>query len=333
MKIQHQAIQYAAKLLSEGKLVAFPTETVYGLGGDARNETAIQKIYQIKKRPTTNPLIIHLSNVTAMENFATHIPDAAYQLAEQFWPGPLTLVLKKKPDVSTWVTGGQNTVALRVPAHPVALSLLNEFGGGIAAPSANRYTEISPTHFSHVQNKLGKDLDYILDGGPCSIGIESTIVSMVEALPVILREGHIKKEDISHCLGCETKTNQKDSAIHVPGSALKHYAPKKPLYIVPAKEILSTLNQLRQRDYSCAVLSFESTKQKLKNNIDLIWIGLAADPLIYAQHLYAALHELESGPSHCIIVESLPSSEDWSAIQDRLSRAATQPMSLNFVPV
>ena len=244
MKIDITAIKFAAKLLSEGKLVAIPTETVYGLGADASNLTAVQKIYAVKKRPMTNPLIIHLSNTAAISDFAQEIPDAAFILAEKFWPGPLTLILKKRPNVLSLVTGGQDSVAVRVPSHPVALALLNEFGGGIAAPSANRYGNLSPTQSNHVKQGLGNDVDYILEGGPCKIGIESTIVSLLDDLPIILREGHISEHTIAKALGLKSLSHKMHSTVVVPGSTLKHYSPLKPLYLLDLVSLKNTLEKM-----------------------------------------------------------------------------------------
>jgi len=169
-------IRKAAAILRRGGLVAFPTETVYGLGADADNDQALKAIFRVKGRPETHPLIIHLHRTEQLKDWATSIPDPARTLGERFWPGPLTLILRKAARVSRVATGGQETVGLRIPDHPVALSLLREFGGGVAAPSANRFGRVSPTTADHVRQDLGADVDYVLDGGPCSIGVESTIV-------------------------------------------------------------------------------------------------------------------------------------------------------------
>src|SRR6185503_20849697 len=196
------SIQTAVDVLRKGGLVAFPTETVYGLGADADNEQALKAIFRVKGRPETHPLIIHLNRREQLQDWAASIPDSARKLAERFWPGPLTLILKKASRVSKVVTGGQETVGLRVPDHPAALSLLREFGGGVAAPSANRFGRVSPTTAEHVRQDLGGDVDFILDGGPCSIGVESTIVDLSSGDPVILRPGGLTKERLEETLGC-----------------------------------------------------------------------------------------------------------------------------------
>jgi L-threonylcarbamoyladenylate synthase len=194
------SIQQAAQLLRKGRLVAVPTETVYGLGADATNPEAIKKIFAAKGRPADHPLIVHIPDASYLNAWAVDIPDSALILAERFWPGPLTLVLKKQPDVPLEVTGGQETIALRVPNHPVALNLLKVFGGGIAAPSANRFCRISPTQASHVAEELGDKVDLILDGGACQVGLESTIVDLSSGNPKLLRPGQIGKAEIEELL-------------------------------------------------------------------------------------------------------------------------------------
>jgi len=197
------AIEHAALLLRQGLLVAFPTETVYGLGADASNPEAVRKIFQAKGRPADHPLIVHISSVDSLNDWAVNIPDAAKKLAAHFWPGPLALILNKKPDVPLEVTGGQETVGLRMPDHPVALSLLKAFGGGIAAPSANRFCRISPTQAAHVEEELGDAVDLILDGGSCQVGVESTIIDLSGKQPKLLRLGHITQKDIEAVLQTE----------------------------------------------------------------------------------------------------------------------------------
>jgi len=338
MKVDHHAIQTAAKFLAEGKLVAVPTETVYGLGGDARNPAAIQKIFEVKNRPAENPLIIHLSHVSAIQDYACNIPPFAFLLAEAFWPGPLTLILPKHPSVLSSVTAGQHSVALRIPNHPVALALLETFGGGIAAPSANRSGALSPTQAEHVHKGLGSAVDYILEGGRCEVGIESTIVSLLNDAPVILRQGHIRSEDIARVLGVKTINNPSDGenkreTIVVPGSSLKHYAPSKPLRLLSSEELKNEIERCLTRDQICAVLSYSFTQEQFLNervkvqaqiekNKGFPWITLTPDPIIYAQALYAVLHDLDRSEANVILVEKPPINTDWLAVHDRLQRAS-----------
>lgn len=322
--INNNDILHAANLLKAGKLIALPTETVYGLAADACNPLAIQKIYKIKNRPITNPLIIHLSDISAIEDFAINVPKIAYQLAEQFWPGPLTLVLPKHPNVLDSVTGGQASVALRIPSHPYALALLEAFGGGVAAPSANRSGCLSPSRPEHVKASLGLDVDYILDGGPCQVGIESTILSLLNPEPIILREGHYSADvlakalDLPHIKTISAVTNTPS----IPGSSLKHYAPKTALYVLEPKEFLEALNQCISNGRSCCVLSFIASKQKYYDDFVSEWIALENEPETYARNLYAALHQLDHYNAECILVEAPPSTTEWSAINDRLKRAS-----------
>ena len=188
-RLPQEEIDQAVEALREGEVVAFPTETVYGLGADASNPDAVRKVFELKGRPATHPLIVHIEHPRALERWALDVPKSAEAFAEKFWPGPLTLVLRRAPAVDLAITGGQDTIAIRVPGHPVAQQLLRAFGGGIAAPSANRYGRISPTRAEHVRDEFGDDLRIVLDGGDCKVGLESTIVSCVDAVPRILRPG------------------------------------------------------------------------------------------------------------------------------------------------
>lgn len=321
MNIDFKAIHNAVTLLSEGKLVAVPTETVYGLGGDARNIDAIQKIFRVKNRPPSNPLIIHLSHISAIQDYARNIPEAAFHLAKCFWPGPLTLVLPKHPSVLPIVTGGQDSVALRIPNHPVALALIEAFGRGIAAPSANRSGMLSPTCKEHVQQGLGSLVDFILEGGPCTVGIESTIVSLLDEQAVILRQGHILEADIANALGYATLPKHSKTKIETPGSQFKHYAPQKPLFLLNTSELKIQIRNKMEQNIPCAVLSF-SLKQNDIEQITTSWIQLSDDPENYAQGLYAALHELDRTEASCILVEMPPQNAAWLAVLDRLQRAS-----------
>jgi L-threonylcarbamoyladenylate synthase len=317
--INQIAIEKAVQLLKTGKLVAIPTETVYGLAADALNPHAVQKIYQAKGRPAHNPLIIHLPDKAAMPSFAIDIPPAAWVLADIFWPGPLTLVLPKHPKVPSLVTGGQETVALRVPQHPVALELLHSFGGGLAAPSANRYGRISPTTAAHVAEELGEHVDFILEGGPCTIGIESTIVYLKEDKASLLRLGNITAQQLANYIELDP------TAVHeviTPGKALSHYAPNKPLYLLDKEHFWFQVSHCMEKEMVFAALSFMPPPTLHKNTRVASWLTVSLDPLEYAQTLYARLRDLDKAAAQCILVEMPPLEDAWQAILDRLQRAA-----------
>ena len=261
-----------------------------------------------------------------MIDWAVDIPENAWKLANAFWPGPLTLILKRHPSVPKIVTGGQDTVALRVPNHPLTLTLLSQFGGGIAAPSANRYGRISPTTADHVKKALGSDVDYILDGGPCTIGIESTIVSLVDLSPIILRQGSLSPLELSKILGEKLSDKKELSTIKVPGSSQSHYAPHQPLYLLEKEQLLAALSQFSRENKTSSVLSF-SEKPVAASFLIATWICMPSYPKDCAHEIYQNLHLLDKTQSDCILVEMPPQTSDWLAITDRLKRAATKPGS------
>jgi len=246
----------AARILREGGIVALPTETVYGLAANALDAAAVARVFRIKGRPLTHPLIVHLADVSLIAQWAARVPDAALQLAEQFWPGPLTLILPKTAMVPLSVTGGQQSVGLRVPSHPLALAVLREFGGGIAAPSANRYGAVSPTTAEHVRRDLGDEVDLILDGGPCVVGVESTIVSLMEAHPIILRPGGVTREAIEDVLGHSVSVTQARST-RVPGQVDTHYAPRAAVRLLRADEVEAQASLLRSQGHHVRIFSKE----------------------------------------------------------------------------
>jgi L-threonylcarbamoyladenylate synthase len=320
----------AAELLRAGELVAFPTETVYGLGADASNPTAVAKIFAAKSRPADHPLIVHLPDAAYLKDWAVDIPAAAFQLVAAFWPGPLTLILKRATTVSDAVTGGQDTIGLRVPAHPLALELLRTFKGGIAAPSANRFGHISPTTARHVREELKDRVALILDGGPCAVGIESTILDLSRATPEILRPGAISAEDIARVIGCVPRMtplnagNVASAALDVPrvsGSLAAHYAPNTPLQLVADAELADRIAALVEAGQRVAVLAFATPPTKLATNA-VRWHRAATDPAVYAHDLYATLRELDATESAAILVQRPPQDEAWRAVNDRLQRAA-----------
>lgn len=315
-------IARAAAVLRAGELVAFPTETVYGLGADARNPAALAKVFAAKGRPADHPLIVHLPDIRYLEEWAQDIPDGAFALAKAHWPGPLTLVLKRAPAVCDAVTGGQNTVGLRVPDHPVAQALLAAFGGGIAAPSANRYGRISPTTAAHVHDELGDRVSMVLDGGACAVGIESTIVDLSRGLPVLLRPGGIGADQIARVCGRSPATPASPDvppAPRVPGSHAAHYAPATPLRIVTTDRLHSFLDARWQGRYRCAVLAHSHSAPAHSPHL---WRMMPAEPAGYAHDLYGALRGLDAAGVRLIVVEAPPAGERWQAIADRLQRAA-----------
>jgi len=307
-------IQQAVAVLKRGGLVAFPTETVYGLGADASNPAAVGRIFEVKGRPSTHPVIVHIGDASQLDRWAREIPEAARELAARFWPGPLTLVLKRTPGVGDGLTGGQDTIGIRVPGHPVALELLRQFGGGIAAPSANKFGRISPTTAEHVREDLGKEVDLILDGGLCEIGIESTIVDLSRNRPVLLRPGRVTTEEIEATLRAQTGPGDR-SAPRAPGNLESHYAPRKPLRLVAGGQWDETL---RSGLRNLAVLSFRAPPIAEEC---AMWIRASADPKAYARDLYSNLRALEASGCDEILVEDPPASADWTAVRDRLSRA------------
>lgn len=323
IKIANEAnIQIATNLLRQGKLVAIPTETVYGLGADAKNSEAVRRIFAAKGRPADHPLIVHIPDKAALTDWAIEIPEIVWKLAEHFWPGPLTIVLKKHPDVPMEVTGGQNTVALRVPAHPVALSLLQAFSGGIAAPSANRFCRISPTQASHVEEELGDKVDMILDGGACEVGLESTIVDLSCDQPRLLRSGQISKTEIEHVLQMSLDIPEKDVQIHAPGRMEVHYAPITATYLCNAEQITAIQKGFAfKRVHKLGIIAY-SDAVKPDENTELV--RMSANQERYAHDLYGKLRDLDKLGTDMILVEQPPQSEAWQAVNERLSKAAAR---------
>jgi L-threonylcarbamoyladenylate synthase len=309
-------IAAAARILGEGGLVAFPTETVYGLGADASDPAAVARIYAAKGRPASHPVIVHLASAEDVSHWAREFPEAARRLADAFWPGPLTLVLPRAAGVPDEVTGGQDTVALRVPSHPVARALLSAFGGGIAAPSANRYGRVSPTRAEHVRAEFGDAVGCVLDGGECEVGLESTIVAFTGGGPRLLRPGGITRERIESVVGAVA--DRAADAPRVPGSVMSHYAPATPLEIVDGR-------RLADRARACgaeavAVLSPGGPPPGFAGR----WRRMPADAAGYGHDLYAALRELDSAGAARILVERVPAGQEWEAVADRLARAAAR---------
>jgi L-threonylcarbamoyladenylate synthase len=319
MTTQGADVSRAAAMLRKGELVVFPTETVYGLGADAGNPIAIAKIFAAKGRPVDHPLIIHLPDASHLGRWAVDIPEAAEKLAATFWPGPLTLILKRHPSVLDAVTGGQDTVGLRVPNHPLALQLLREFDGGVAAPSANRFGRISPTIAAHVHEELGDAVSMILDGGPCAVGIESTILDLSAGTPRILRPGMLDAEAIGGVLGRVPKLGGAQGAPRVSGSLEAHYAPRTRLQLVTTEGIAETASRALGAGQRIAMFSAHPPARSHKN---LAWCPASVDAVQFAHNLYARLRELDAMGFDLLLVEEPPTDEPWRAVTDRLRRAA-----------
>ncbi len=311
----------AAALLRAGKLVAFPTETVYGLGADAANPSAVAGIFAAKGRPADHPLIVHLPDVGHLGRWAIDIPPAALVLATKFWPGPLTLILKRHPDVIDAITGGQDTVGVRVPKHPLALELLSNFGGGIAAPSANRFGRISPTTAGHVREEVGDRVAAILDGGPCAVGIESTILDLSRGAPRILRPGMVGARALAEVLGVEPDAapGAADDVPRVSGSLDAHYAPRTPLQLVAGDALPFAVRNALVAGERIAILACMAPAITAES---IVWRVAPTDAAGFAHDLYANLRALDAEGCARIVVQRPPLTPAWSAVQDRLRRAA-----------
>jgi L-threonylcarbamoyladenylate synthase len=317
-------IDRAVAILRAGGLVAFPTETVYGLGADAANPAAVARIFAAKGRPASHPVIVHFAGADQAAQWSAGFGPAARRLAERFWPGPLTLIVRRAAHVPDAVTGGQDTVGLRVPAHPLALRMLAAFGGGVAAPSANRYGRISPTTAADVTAELGAAVDLVLDGGACPVGIESAIVDCSGERPALLRPGSITAQAIAEALG-EPLAAAGERAPRAPGRLPSHYAPQTPLVLVDAAALVGL--EARFAGERVAVLALGEPPGGQAGNV--VWVTAPADPALYARALYAHLRRLDRLGCGALLVETPPDEPDWAAVLDRLSRAAggTPPLA------
>ncbi len=303
-------IEHAAALLRAGKLVAFPTETVYGLGANALDAAAVGRIFEAKGRPASSPIIVHVSNMEMVRKVVAEWPAAAQFLARTFWPGPLTLVLKKQAAVPALVTAGLETVGVRMPAHPVALALIEAAQLPIAAPSANRFTQLSPTTAEHVRLGLGARVDYILNGGPCTVGIESTVLSLADGAAVLLRPGGVSRRQIEAVIG--TISQQKNATVGAhpsPGMHPRHYSPRTKLLLVRDGEV--------PQEGAGAYLQLHGPPKSEVREI----IAMPLDASEYASKLYRTLHELDSRGYEWIAVDTPDDAPEWEAIRDRLKRA------------
>jgi L-threonylcarbamoyladenylate synthase len=305
-------VRRAAELLRAGGLVAFPTETVYGLGADASSAQAVARLYAVKRRPIDHPVIVHFAAAEEAFHWARAVPLTATILAKRFWPGPLTLVVKRSSLARDFVTGGQDTVGLRVPSHPVAQALLRAFGKGVAAPSANRFGGVSATSALHVRADFGAEVDLVLEGAAGEVGIESTIVDVSSGAAKILRPGRVSQEDIEQALQASVAEKGADAPRHS-GGLERHYAPRTPARLVPSYDLDK---EIIKRGNKVAVLAFSRPDERVD-----FWLRMPRDPDAYAQRLYAALRELDSAGCELILVEAPPAGPEWAALRDRLRRA------------
>lgn len=316
------AIRDAARRLERGELVAFPTETVYGLGADAENACAVTYIYEAKERPSNHPVIVHLVPEADLTYWAASVPEDARKLIAAFWPGPLTLIFKRAAHVSPIVSGGQDSIGLRCPSHPVAQALLRTFKqgkGGIAAPSANKFGHVSPTTAQHVRDEFGSGglLGCILDGGQSDVGIESTIVDVSRGEPVLLRPGQISAADIARVLGRQPLQPDRH-APRASGTLEAHYAPVTPVVLIEGEQLDRTIKALHAVGRRAALMHYTARFASL-TAADML---LPAEATGYAHDLYAALRKLDESKADVILVETPPSGDAWNGVNDRLRRAA-----------
>jgi L-threonylcarbamoyladenylate synthase len=311
----------AARILEEGGLVAFPTETVYGLGADAENPQAVASIYAAKGRPQDHPVIVHLAPDADLSYWACDIPDQAHALIAAFWPGPLTLILKRAANIPDAVSGGQDTIGLRCPSHPIAIKLLRAFkrgNGGIAAPSANKFGHVSPTTAAHVKDEFGDSIDLVLDGGQSRVGIESTIVDLSRLAthgPVLLRPGHISPEAIAAVIDMLPAAPD-EAAPRASGTLDSHYAPHTPVAMQEKLLLLETLSQLRAAGRKVALIHYSELPLAFSN------ARLPPAPDGFAYSLYASLRAMDQVGADVILVEAPPQDSTWAGVNDRLRRAA-----------
>lgn len=319
MTVITKDISFAIHTLNEGKVVAIPTETVYGLAANIFDESAVKKIFEIKNRPNNNPLIVHLKSAEQLKEVAKDIPPLAAQLASHFWPGALTLVLKKQDCISNWVTSNKNTVAIRVPNHPLTLELLRNLDFPLAAPSANPFGSISPTKALHVYDYFQNDIDVILDGGNCKNGIESTIIGFEEEQPILYRYGAIPIEEIEKIIG-PIKVHTKDnSAPSAPGMFTKHYAPKTKSFLV--EDIEKELESIQSK--KIGVLQFQNKLESPRPFVQYI-LSPTGDFKEASKKLYSYLHELDALGLDVLLIEKLPNIHLGKSINDRLTRAVAE---------
>lgn len=323
----------AAKFLLAGKNIIFPTETVYGLGADITHPMAVNQIFKIKGRPSDHPLIVHFADIGQISYWAENVPTQAKKLIEHLWPGPLTLILPKSQHVPYCVTGGQDTVGLRIPDHFVAIALLRTLGPNraVVAPSANRFGCLSPTRATHVNNEISRKVSMILDGGPCKVGLESTIISFCDSKPTLLRPGGIPLRTIEELLSQKILVqNKQNNGPRVPGMLASHYAPQTPLEVWPSDALQYRIDELLVQNYRIAILSWSTNTNTYSSHqtpeeitkYHLAKFSISSNPIDYGQQLYAKLHYLDHQGYDRLLVEMPPNLPDWLAVHDRLQRAS-----------
>jgi len=312
--INHEEIEHAARLLRDGKLVALPTETVYGLGANALDGDSVARIFAVKGRPSTSPLIAHVASIDMAKSLVTQWPDTAEKLAQKFWPGPLTLVLPTTAErVPPIVTAGLSSVGARMPAHPVALALIRAAGVPLAAPSANRFTQLSPTTAEHVRRSLDSDVDYVLDGGDCQVGIESTVLSLVDPQAALLRPGAVSRRELETLIGPISTAAAPASGAHKsPGMRPRHYSPRTPLFLTSAGSLPAQGRGV--------YLQYQNPPSR--KEVDVLFMPSSAAE--FAAVLYRELHAIDERGYDWIAVDLPPQSPDWEAVHDRLRRAASK---------
>ncbi len=315
-----EAVREGARLLREGKLVAFPTETVYGLGADAFNPLAVARIFEVKNRPEFDPIIVHIADLAQLKELVTQVPEAAHRLIEKFWPGPLTLILPKTEKVPGIVTAGLPTVAVRMPAHPVALNLIRAADRPVAAPSANPFGYLSPTTAEHVLTQLDGKVDLILDGGPCPVGVESTVLDLTAEPPTVLRPGGLAVEDIEKVIGPVRVAAGAAGRPRSPGQLSRHYSPRTPLVVFSGR------NYPDPGGRRAGLLLFRRPTQAPAGFAAVEWLSEAGDVREAAANLFAALHRLDQVGLDIIFAEAVPEVGLGRAIMDRLRKAAAPPV-------
>jgi L-threonylcarbamoyladenylate synthase len=323
------AIAEAAQRIRQGALVGFPTETVYGLGADASNDAAVALIFAAKGRPSDHPLIVHVASAAQVADYASEVPEFAAKLMAAFWPGPLTLILPRRSGVAAAAAGGQHSIGLRCPAHPVALALLQACGTGLAGPSANRFGRVSPTTALHVQEELGEGL-LVLDGGPCAVGIESTIVDCTRGQPVLLRPGLLTRAQLEAACGQPVLDKDAPTTVAAPrasGTLESHYAPNARVRLMDALALQAALDALNANNSAAAAQASPGTvavyaRSPLRLNAPSLHRQMPDDAAAAAQQLFAVLRELDALGVSQIWVQAPPDAPEWDGVRDRLSRAA-----------
>jgi L-threonylcarbamoyladenylate synthase len=318
------SVTQAVSLLQKGECVALPSETVYGLAADASDIIAVNKIFVAKGRPKNHPLIVHIPDVSHLNKWAKTIPESAYNLAKQFWPGPLTLLLNKAEHVPYEVTGGLDTIALRVPAHPLFLQVLSKLNAGLAAPSANRYKQLSPTIAEQVMQGLDGRIAAVLEGGACEHGLESTILDLVSENPRILRSGPVTQRQLEKAMGQSVNTPEHHLEV-VPGNVEAHYQPNTPLRVLSSEQLLAEIELPHPNNCHFIVWSDNIIEQCRKTEmLTCKWSRLENDAAHFGSKLFVTLYQVDQMFHSQIIIEQPPQSDAWAAVNDRLSRAATQ---------